>query len=88
MALIISTFDPPPTRSRKQHMADIRRECFKHKLSHLNDDAEKAIDFVRDLRRGGEDVTAELSELEGVAYALLLVIGAQRLEIERESNNG
>jgi hypothetical protein len=80
-------FEPSP-RSRKQHMADIRRECFKHKLAHLNDDAEKAVDFVRDLMRAEEDVTSEINQLDLMATELLLVIGVLRLQIERESNNG
>jgi hypothetical protein len=88
MALIISTFDPPSPRSRKQHMADIRRQCFKHKLDHLNDDSEAAVDFVRDLMRADEAVTLELKQLETAANELLLVIGVLRLQIERESNNG
>jgi hypothetical protein len=88
MALIISTFDPPPTRSRRQHMADIRRECFEHKIKHLIDDSEKAVDFVRDLMRSGEDVTSELNRLEIAACELKLVVGVLQLQIERESNNG
>jgi hypothetical protein len=88
MTLIISTFDPPPTRSRRQHMADIRRECFGHKLKHLRDDSEKAVDFVRDLMRADEAVTSELNQLETAACELLLVIGVLRLQIEREGTDG
>jgi hypothetical protein len=80
-------FEPSP-RSRKEHMADIRRECFGHKLKHLKDDSEKAVDFVRDLMRADEAVTSELNQLETAACELMLVVGVLRLQIERERNNG
>jgi hypothetical protein len=77
-------FEPSP-RSRKQHMADIRQtECFRY-IGHLHDDSEKAIDYVRDMMRAGDDVTSELNQLETAACELMLVVGVLRLQIERES---
>jgi len=73
------------TLDRRQQMADIRRECFGHKLKHLRDDSEKAVDFINDLMRSGEDVTSELCCLETAACELMLVVGVLRLQIERES---
>ena len=73
-------------RSRTQHMEDIRRECFRHKIKHLSDDAECAADFCRDLMQSGADVTEELNELQIAANGLMLV--AALLNREAEKSNG
>ena len=76
------TLDTQP-RSRRQHMADIRRECFRHKLKHLDDDCENAVDFCRELMQSGEDVSEELEQLETAARGLLLVAGLLKRETEK-----
>lgn len=64
---------PLPTRSRKQHMEDIRRDAFKKRLLLIADNSEEATDHCRDMIRAGSDVTEELNELETTARGLLLL---------------
>jgi hypothetical protein len=64
----------PSARSRAQHVADIRRQCFQHKMKHINDDCGQARDMIRDLIRSGEDVSAEVSELANAAKAFMLLV--------------
>lgn len=75
--------EPAPVRSRQQHTEDVRRESFKHALKTLANDAERAVEYCRDLMRSGADVSDELDELETTARGLLLVA----LLLRRESKS-
>ena len=68
-------------RSRRQHMVDIRKECFGHKLKHLADDCVQARDMVRDLIKSGEDVSQEIAKLTSSAKALTLMVKLLEREI-------
>ena len=58
---------------RRQQIEDIRRESLKHKLKHIANDTEQAVDYCRDLIASGADVSDELKELEQTGYGLALV---------------
>src|SRR5690348_12930446 len=60
-------------RTQQEHHQDILRSCLKHKLKHIANDTERAVDYCRGLIRAGGDATDELKELECAGNGLLLV---------------
>lgn len=62
------------TAHRRSHWCGVVREAFANKAKHLQDDAEQATDYCRDLTRAGFDATEELKELEVFANGLLLCV--------------
>lgn len=68
--------------ARRRTILDIRREGFRIKLKHINADSESMVDYCRDLKRSGADVSEELKELEGIGNGLLLLA----MILKREQN--
>lgn len=60
--------------ARRRHDGEVLREGFAQKAKHLQDDAERSLDYCRDMVRGRYDVTDELQELEAFANGLLLAV--------------
>ena len=90
MSSVFSFLDKPdadPVARRRQHIEEIRRESFRHKLKHVANDSEQAVDYCRDLIRSGADVSEELDELICAANGLLLVAALLKREAG-VSNNG
>lgn len=58
-------------RSRRH---EVLREVFTHRLSRLQDDAERMTDICRDLIRAGANPTEELKEAETFIKALSLLL--------------
>lgn len=75
---------PPRERSRQEHYRDVIRESLRHKIKHLHDDAESAMEYATMLRRAGGDPEEELKEMEAFAASLRLVIAMFRTKPEQE----
>lgn len=75
----------PPQRTRAQHTEDVRREGLRQKIKHMQNNAERAHEYLIDMTRAGSDVTEELQELDIFANGLLLIIALRRREILRRA---
>lgn len=82
---IITVIDRSAERiaAQREHRQQILRECFANKAKWLQNDAEQATDYCRDLIRAGQDASAELEELEKFACGLTLAVALLKLAASR-----
>lgn len=67
-------------RDRRQHYRDVLREALRHKVEWMQDDAEQALDYAKNLMQANGDVTDELAAMEEAARSMLLMIGILRMK--------
>jgi len=71
------------TQERLDRYEQIRREGLRLKMKHMHNDAERALEYARDMHRAGNDIAEELKEFVAFANSLLLVVGL----LERNGGN-
>lgn len=79
---VITVIDRSAERiaAQREHRQQILRECFANKAKWLQNDAEQALDYCRDLIRAGQDASEELQELETFACGMTLTVALLKRE--------
>ncbi len=67
---------------RRNHHAEVLRECFKHSIERIHNDVEAMTDYCREMVKHNIDATEELKDAETTIKAMLLVV----LLLKREQN--
>lgn len=67
-------------RDRIKRTEDARREGLRIQMKNMKNNAERVIDYLRDLQRGKSDVTEEFKEFEAFGHSVVLMVALLKRE--------